>query len=128
MKAVGSKKGSGLISLTIGDMQIRAELEQHAAACEFASLLPLSLAMEDYVGKEKIGFLPQKLSTQGLQSYDGEAVGDLAYYAPWGNIAIFYRPYRFSRGLVRLGRLLDPLDPLLTDQPFTLTIKAELVI
>jgi hypothetical protein len=117
-----------LISLTIGDTLIRAELEQHTAAREFENLLPLSLAMEDYVGKEKIGFLPQKLSAQGMQPYDGEAVGDLAYYAPWGNIAIFYRPYRFSRGLVRLGRLLDPPDPLLTDQPFTLTIKAELAV
>lgn len=128
MKAVGSKKECILISLTIGDIQIRAELEQHAAAREFESLLPLRLAMEDYVGKEKIGTLPQKLATQGLQPYSGEAVGDLAYYAPWGNIAIFYRPYRFSRGLVRLGRLLDPLDPLLTDQPFTLTIRAELAV
>lgn len=117
-----------MISLTIGDTQIRAELEQHAAAREFENLLPLSLAMEDYVGKEKIGFLPQKLATQGMQPYNGEAVGDLAYYAPWGNIAIFYRPYRFSRGLVRLGRLLDPLSPLLIDHPFTLTIKAELAV
>ncbi len=64
-----------------------------------------------------------------MQPYNGEAVGDLAYYAPWGNIAIFYRPYRFfSRGLVRLGRLLDPLSPLLIDHPFTLTIKAELAV
>jgi hypothetical protein len=125
---VSLKKEGGLISLTIGDMQIRAELEQHAAAREFASLLPMSLAMEDYAGKEKIGFLPRKLSIQGLQPYGGEAVGDLAYYAPWGNIAIFYRPYRFSRGLVRLGRLLDPLAPLLIDHPFTLTIKAELAV
>lgn len=115
-----------MISLTVTDTKLRAELEEHAAARQFASLLPLELSMDDYVGKEKIGFLPRKLDTSGLPPFGDEAVGDLAYYAPWGNIAIFYRPYRFSRGLVRLGRLLDPLEPLLTDQPFTLTIKAEL--
>ena len=26
-------------------------------------------------------------------------------YAPWGNLAIFYRDYGFSRGLVPLGKL-----------------------
>ena len=117
-----------MIIITLGETVIRAELEQHDAAREFESFLPLSLPMEDYAGKEKIGYLPQKLSTKGLQPYGAEAVGDIAYYAPWGNIAIFYRPYRYSRGLVRLGSLLDPVDPLLIDRPFTLTIKAETAV
>jgi hypothetical protein len=32
-------------------------------------------------------------------------VGDIAYYAPWGNLAIFYRDFGYSSGLVKLGRL-----------------------
>ena len=31
--------------------------------------------------------------------------GDIAYFAPWGNLAIFYRDFRYSPGLVRLGRI-----------------------
>jgi len=32
-------------------------------------------------------------------------VGDIAYYASWGNLALFYRDFGWSAGLVRLGRL-----------------------
>jgi len=121
---VYSSEDGNLITITVGETTIRAELEQHIAAREFERILPLTLSMEDYVGKEKIGFLPHKLTTQGLQPFGQEAVGDLAYYAPWGNLALFYQPYRYSRGFVRLGRILDPLDPLLVDHPVTLTITA----
>lgn len=113
-----------MITITVGDATLHAELEQHPAARAFERLLPLTLSMEDYVGKEKIGFLPHKLATQGLQAFGNEAVGDLAYYAPWGNLALFYQPYRYSRGLVRLGRILDPLHALLVDHPFTIIIAA----
>jgi len=29
----------------------------------------------------------------------------LAYYAPWGNLALFYRDAVFARGLVELGHV-----------------------
>ena len=29
----------------------------------------------------------------------------MALYAPWGNLAIYYRDFRYSDGLVRLGAL-----------------------
>jgi hypothetical protein len=32
-------------------------------------------------------------------------VGDITYYAPWGNLAIFYRDFGYSPGLVRLGHI-----------------------
>ena len=38
--------------------------------------------------------------------------GDIAYYAPWGNLAIFYRDFGYSRGLVSLGRLEGSAEPL----------------
>lgn len=31
--------------------------------------------------------------------------GDVAYYAPWGNLALFHKGFRHSAGLVRLGRI-----------------------
>ena len=32
-------------------------------------------------------------------------VGDIAYYAPWGNLTIFYKRFKYSRGLAKLGTL-----------------------
>jgi hypothetical protein len=37
-------------------------------------------------------------------------VGDIAYYAPWGNLAIFYKDFGYSRGLVKLGRLDSSIE------------------
>ena len=31
--------------------------------------------------------------------------GDITYYAPWGNLAIFYRDSGYAKGLVKLGRI-----------------------
>ncbi|ELZ92649.1 cyclophilin-like fold protein [Haloferax sulfurifontis] len=32
-------------------------------------------------------------------------VGDITYYAPWGNLAIFYREFGYASGLVKLGHI-----------------------
>ncbi|WP_337926728.1 cyclophilin-like fold protein [Paenibacillus caui] len=29
----------------------------------------------------------------------------ITYYAPWGNLAIFYRDFRYSSGLIKLGSI-----------------------
>jgi hypothetical protein len=39
-------------------------------------------------------------------------VGDITYYAPWGNLAIFYEGGEYSRGLVRLGRIDSDIEAL----------------
>ena len=31
--------------------------------------------------------------------------GDIAFYAPWGNLAIFYRDGHHSPGLIKLGTI-----------------------
>jgi hypothetical protein len=71
---------------------------------DFLSLLPLSATFEDYAGAEKIAYLPRKLTTQGGIS-GREARGDFAYYAPWGNLAVFYRGHGEAAGLHILGRI-----------------------
>jgi hypothetical protein len=54
------------------------------------------------------------------------AAGDIAYYAPWGNLALFYRDFTFSEGLVRLGRLEPGAAEVLAglEDTTTLTIAA----
>ena len=41
--------------------------------------------------------------------------GTIAYYAPWGNLAIFYRDFAYSRGLIPLGRIDTGLAALKSD-------------
>ena len=83
------------------------QLEDSEAARDFAAMLPLNLTLSDYNRTEKIADLPRPLSTQGAPDGIEPVAGDLTYYAPWGNLAIFYRDFGYSRGLVRLGRIED---------------------
>jgi hypothetical protein len=43
-------------------------------------------------------------ATCAPEDHDPE-VGDITYYAPWGNLAIFYRDFDHSRGLVKLSSI-----------------------
>lgn len=82
-----------------------ASLDDNNAARDFVAMLPLTLPLRDYAGTEKIADLPRKLSTSGSPKAYTPAAGDISFYAPWGNVAIFYKNGELSSGLVRLGRI-----------------------
>lgn len=89
-----------------------ASLENSIATQDLMKQLPLTLEFSDYVGTEKIAYPPQKLSTHGESTpYAGKA-GDIAYYAPWGNLAIFYKNSEAgpASGLIYLGKFNAPID------------------
>jgi len=102
---------------------LSATLDDGEAARDFASLLPLTLTLEDYASTEKIADLPRKLSTTGEPPGTGAAAGDFSYYAPWGNLALFYEPFRYSDGLVRLGRIDAGVDALRGRGPLNVTME-----
>ena len=85
------------------------------------ALLPLDIEIDDYANNEKIAYLPRNLTLEGSASFSNERPGDICYFAPWGNLALFFAGYRYSSGLVRLGRL-DDFAPLLTRGKFPLRI------
>ena len=93
------------IRLKVGDTVLAASLIDSKTTREFISLLPLTLTLEDYAGTEKISDLPKRLSIEGAPSGSDPSIGDITYYAPWGNLAIFYRDFGYSRGLVILGKI-----------------------
>ena len=93
------------IRIVAADRTFTAVLEDTEAARDFAALLPFELTLSDYNRTEKIADLPRRISTAGSPDGLEPAAGDIAYYAPWGNLAIFYRDFDHSPGLVRLGRL-----------------------
>lgn len=88
-------------------------------------MLPLKLSLKDYGGGvEKISDLPGKLpSSDAPPEYKPEP-GDIAYYAPWGNLAIFRKGFSYSSGLVRIGRIREGLQALDVDGPLEVTVRS----
>ena len=111
------------IRMEVEGTQITATLDDTAVARDFASLLPLSLSLEDYAATEKIADLPRKLSTVGAPAGTDASAGDTSYYALWGNLALFYRSSGYATGLVRLGRIDAGAEAL--DRPAPLTARIE---
>ena len=92
------------------DMRIKSDvysitLNNTKAAKDFAAMMPITLTLEDYAGSEKINDLPSRLDRSDSPAGTDAKKGDIAYYAPWGNIALFYGDARFAHGLVALGKI-----------------------
>lgn len=112
------------IRLTINGMPTTATLIDSPSTRDFVALLPMTLKLDDYASTEKIAYLPKKLTTQGAPAGIDPAVGDITYYAPWGNLAIFYRDFGYSKGLIRLGRFDKGMEALEIRGSLTVLIEA----
>ncbi|MEO7941138.1 MAG: cyclophilin-like fold protein [Burkholderiaceae bacterium] len=111
--AMRSQVTSMKIQITLaGAIIASATLDDNDSAKDLAALLPLNLPLKDYAATEKITTLPRKLSMQDAPSAYTPSAGDISFYAPWGNLAIFYKDGHLSSGLVRLGRIDSGLDAL----------------
>jgi hypothetical protein len=111
------------IRMTVDGTEITANLDDNATARDFVSLLPMTLTLEDYSKTEKVSDLPKRLSTEGAPEGIDPSVGDITYYAPWGNLALFYRDFGYARGLVRLGRIESGIEVFERPGPLTVTIE-----
>jgi hypothetical protein len=90
-----------------------ARLDDNATARELAGQLPLTLTVRDHNGVEKTAPLPRPLVTDGAPEGHDPAAGDIGYYAPAGDVVLYYddeAPY-FS-GIVRIGEFDGDLDAL----------------
>ncbi len=78
------------IEIKLAGKILTATLAGNKTARDFVSLLPLSLSMKDLFGREKYGDLPKALSKEGPSKnrYD---VGDIAYWSPNQQFAVYYR-------------------------------------
>lgn len=100
------------IKLTVatagGKKEVCATLQNNSVSRDLLSRLPLTLEFSDYNRTEKIARLPPDSpdwDTSDAPDSCDPAPGDLTMYAPWGNLAVFYRDYGLSPGLVPLGKL-----------------------
>ena len=100
------------IKLTFNKQSLTAILHDNPSARDLASLLPLDVMIDDYGNNEKVAYLPRKLTEAGSGPFGDAAPGDFGYFAPWGNLAMYHGRYRYSEGVIRLGRFEGSLEPL----------------
>ncbi len=118
-----AQEGTMKIRLTVDGKVMHATLLDNATARDFVSLLPLTLTLEDYASTEKVSYLPRKLSTTGAPAGSDPSVGDITYYAPWGNLAIFYKDFGYASGLIPLGRFDSGIEGLSVPGKLKVTIE-----
>lgn len=95
------------ITIKVAGNELHATLADNPTAREFAALLPVSVSMEDLFGREKAGPLPRAISTAGPHS-DIYNVGDIGYWSPGHDIAIYYRQDGDripSPGIINIGHI-----------------------
>jgi len=115
------------IQIKVKDAVLRATRLDSEAARDFASLLPLSLPMNDLFRREKYGRLPRAISEGGKRTHTYE-VGDVAYWPPGPDVAIYYRHdgQRIPEpGIVVLGRIDSGVEAL--DRPGSVNVTIELL-
>lgn len=101
------------IHITIGTTRMTATLEDNPTARDFASLLPLTFMLRDFGEAEKVsGALSRALSEAGAPATAAGAVGDIAYYAPWRNIAFYRGPGPNAAGVIRIARITAGIEAL----------------
>ncbi len=111
------------INVIIEGEVLSATLDDTVAGRDFATMLPLELTLTDFHGAEKIADLPRALDlSEAPASYRPEK-GDITVYAPWGNLAIFYKPFQTSRGLVRLGEFDGSMEALIKETDIPVRIE-----
>jgi hypothetical protein len=116
------------IQLTVGDDVANATLGDTAAARDFAAMLPMTIDMHDLFGREKPGRLPRRLTIDGATREFDYEVGEIAYWSPGSDIAIFYADDGQTipqPGLVRLGTIDTGLEVIAAaGNDFQMTIEA----
>lgn len=93
------------IRIIVNGQILSATLDDNPTTRDFVSLLPLTVELEDYAGTEKIVYLSRKLTTEDAPPGVDPDLGDITYYAPWGNLALFYKDFGYAKGLIRLGHI-----------------------
>lgn len=115
---------SAKIRLSFNNEEVYVRMENNETARDFLNLLPLEAEFQEYSGTEKITYLPRKLNTSDASPGIDPGVGDFTYYAPWGNIEIFYNDFSYSNSLVKLGTIESGIEKLANmDKNFLVRIE-----
>ncbi|MCB0662977.1 MAG: hypothetical protein KDC24_09570 [Saprospiraceae bacterium] len=95
------------IVIQVGDTQIDAMLFDNPTTRSFLKQFPLTVTVEDHAGTEKIFYPKPPLDKKGAPDGAKPVKGDIMYYAPWDDVAIFYKSFRYAPGLIPMGNIQD---------------------
>jgi hypothetical protein len=93
--------------LRVNGKTITAKVIETPTTRDFISLLPLTLTMNDLSRREKFAHLPRAISSEGKHTRT-YSVGDIAYWPPGPDIAIYYHhdgEIIPDPGLIIIGKL-----------------------
>ena len=113
-----------IVKMTVGENELYIAIYDNPTSRDLLSKLPLTLNFEDYNATEKISYLPETLTTEDAPDSFDPDIGDVALYAPWGNLSVFYKDFRDSAGLVSIGHIDEDIEILTrTDDSFTAVLE-----
>lgn len=91
------------------DLKIDFQLNDSGASKDLVKQLPITLDVDNFGGNEKIFYPENKLNVNDTSLADPET-GDLCYYAPWGDVVMYYKPTSSAPGLYSLGKVISGKD------------------
>ncbi len=98
-----------MIEIKSDKYTVMYQLNDSRAAKELYEQLPLTVQVENFSNNEKIFYPKTALNTNGVPKSDGKS-GSLAYYAPWGDVVMFYKAGSSASGLYELGSVVSGGD------------------
>ncbi|MCV7255381.1 hypothetical protein H7J86_24780 [Mycobacterium hackensackense] len=113
------------IRIVINGQPVSARLFDNATARELAGQLPLTLSFRDLNQVEKIAKLPLPLTMDGVPEGDDPSPTDIGYYAPSGDLVLYYGDVGYWNGIVRIGQFSSEGADLIRQQPdgFEVTLE-----
>ena len=111
------------ITITLADTVLQARLRDSPPAQQLIAQLPLTLEFRDFNSVEKIAQLPRPLTMDGVPEGDDPRPQDIGYYAPSGDLVLYYGDVGYFAGIVRLGEVVGDIS-VIRDRvgPFDATI------
>lgn len=112
--AEGTEMGVSRVRFATGEAEIVIRVADNPTSRDFVSKLPLTLSFEEFAGREKISYLPERLTTDGSPG-SAPRNGDLIYYVPWGNLGFYYNAdprSGVSDDVIAIGTVESSLDQL----------------
>lgn len=93
--------------ITVDSQQFDVVYYDNPTSRSLVNMMPFTVELKDYAGIEKIFYPEQSLDKTGASKGAKPSVGDIMYYEPWGDVAIFYKDFGYTNGLIPLGHIED---------------------
>jgi len=121
-----SEKKAIKIRITANGKVMTATMADNQTARDFVAMLPLTLTMDDLFGREKFATLPKAASPGGPRQH-AYRVGQIAFWSPKNDVAVFYRHDGQTvpnPGLIILGEIEAGVEALNVPGQVTVTFEA----